>query len=110
MFKKSILKKYGGYSTNLNYTQDYYLFSKIILDNLKFKILKEKFTLVRKHVKQQSFLNRKKQLFENFKISLENIKKNKDFKDYMSFIKLVIFSKNDKFEKLKISKKKDNHK
>ena len=107
MFKKSNLKKLGGYSTNLNYTQDYHLFSKIILNNLKFKILNKKFTLVRKHVNQQSFINRKKQLIENLKISLENLrKKNKNTKDYMSFIKLIIFSENRKFEKLNILQKK----
>ncbi len=106
MFKKSILKKYGGYSTNFNFTQDYHLFSKIILDNLKVKILNKKFTLVRKHANQQSFRNRKKQLIENFEISLENIKKkNKNIRNYMSFIKLVIFSKNYNFEKLKILRK-----
>ena len=107
MFNKRIFKKLGGYSSNLNYTQDYHLFSKIILNNLKFKILNKKFTLVRKHSKQQSFLNRKKQLTENLRISLENLKKrNKDTRDYISFIKLVIFSENKNFEKLKILQKK----
>ena len=107
MFKKSNLKKLGGYSTNLNYTQDYNLFSKIILNNLKFKILNKKFTLVRKHVNQQSFINRHKQLIENLKISLKNLrKKNKNISDYISLIKLVIFSENRNFEKLNTLQKK----
>tara|TARA_Y100000816_G_scaffold263886_1_gene222635 strand:- start:491 stop:1489 length:999 start_codon:yes stop_codon:yes gene_type:complete len=107
MFKKSNLKKLGGYSTKLNYTQDYHLFSKIILNNFKFKILNKKFTLVRKHAKQQSFLNRKKQLIENLEISIENLrKKNKDTKDYISFIKLIIFSANRTFEKINVLQKK----
>ena len=107
MFKKSILIKYGGYSTNFNFTQDYHLFSKIILDNLKVKILNKNFTLVRKHSNQQSFRNRKKQLIENLKISLENIKKkNKNIKNYLSFVKLLIFSESEKFERLRISQKK----
>ena len=53
---KKVLKKLGGYSTNFNYTQDYHLFSKIILKNLKFKILNKKFTLVRKHIGNKVFL------------------------------------------------------
>lgn len=107
MFKKSILKKYGGYSKNFNYTQDYHLFSKIILNNHKFKILNKKFTLVRKHERQQSFMNRKKQLIENFKISSENVKKKtKNFDNYISFLKLIIFSEDSKFEKLKTLQKK----
>ena len=77
MFKKSNLKKFGVIPLNLNYTQDYNLFSKIILNNLKFKILNKKFTLVRKHVNQQSFINRKKQLIENLKNILRKFKKKK---------------------------------
>ena len=108
MFKKSILKKYGGYSKNFHFTQDYHLFSKIILDNLKVKILNKKFTLVRKHSKQQIFINKKKKLDENFKKSLKNIKKKiKIIKNFNSFIKLLIFSENQMFQKIDISKKKE---
>ncbi len=99
MVRKEILKKFGGYSLKLNYTQDYDLFSKIILNNYKIRILKKKFTQVRKHYDQQSYKNLKKQTNERIKISLRNIKtKLRVDNDILAFMKFVIKNKSKKFE------------
>ena len=106
MFRKNILKKAGGYSKKLNFTQDYDLISKIILSGYKVKVLKKKFTLVRKHMKQQSHLFKQQQLYERFHISCRNlnykIKLDKYFKNLLEYL---IFNKSKGFEKLSLSKK-----
>ena len=99
MFKKKIIKRLGGYSQNLKFAQDFDLVSKVLLNKHKIKILNKQFTLVRKHKKQQSFKNTKKQDLERYKIVLTNvgkkIKLNIYFKSLMEFI---ILKKNKKFE------------
>lgn len=106
MFRKEILKEIGGYSKKLNFTQDYDLISKIIFKGYKVKILKKKFTLVRKHKKQQSFLFKQNQLKESFCISYRNInhilKIDKYFKQLIEYL---IFNKSKSFERLSLNKK-----
>lgn len=106
MFRKNILKKIGGYSKKLNFTQDYDLISKIIFRGHKVKVLKKKFTLVRKHRKQQSYLFNQKQLNERFQISYRNIdNKLKIDNFFKSLLEYLIFNKSKSFEKLSSNKK-----
>ena len=99
MFKKKIIKKLGGYSQNLKFTQDFDLISKILLNKYKIKILNKHFTLVRKHKKQQSFKNTKKQDLERYEIVLKNIEKKIKLNIYFrSLIKFIILKKDKKFE------------
>lgn len=106
MFRKDILKKFGGYSKKLNFTQDYDLFSKIILKGHKIKILKKKFTLVRKHKKQQSQIFKKKQLKERYLTTFRNINYFTKIDNYFrSFIEHLILKNSNNFSKLSIRKK-----
>ena len=92
MFKKQIIKKLGGYSRNLKFAQDFDLVSKLLLNKHKIKILNKQFTLVRKHKKQQSFRNTKKQDLERHKIVLKNIKKKIKLNiHFRSLIKFIIY-------------------
>ncbi len=101
MFKTQIIKKLGGYCQNLKFAQDFDLISKILLNKHKIKILNKQFTLVRKHKKQQSFRNAKKQDLERHKIVLKNIKKKIKLNiHFRSLIKFIIFKKDKKFESL----------
>lgn len=107
MYRKSVLNKIGYYSEKLNYTQDYDLFSKIILKGYKVKILNKKFTLVRKHKKQQSYKFRKKQLKERLEIAFRNFSQiSKINKDTKLLIKFIIYNYSQKFDKIKLEKKK----
>ena len=106
MFRKKILKKTGGYSKKLNFTQDYDLISKIILRGYKVKVLNKKFTLVRKHRKQQSHLFKQQQLNERFHISCKNFNhKVKLDKYFKNLIEYLIFNKSKNFEKFSLNKK-----
>lgn len=99
MFKKLIIKKLGGYSKNLKFTQDFDLISKVLLNKHKIKILNKQLTLVRKHKKQQSFKNSKKQDLEKYKIVLRNIEKKIKLNIHSkSLIKFIILKKDKKFE------------
>ena len=99
MFKKLIIKKLGGYSQNLKFTQDFDLISKVLLNKHKIKILNKHFTLVRKHKKQQSFKNRKKQVLEKYNIVVKNIEKKIKLNIHLkSLIKFIILKKDKKFE------------
>ena len=73
MFRKKIIKKLGGYSQKYNYAQDFDLLSRILKNNYKIKVLNKHFSLVRKHKKQQSFKNKKKQDKERYEIVTKNI-------------------------------------
>lgn len=99
MFKKLIIKKLGGYSKNLKFTQDFDLISKVLLNKHKIKILNKQLTLVRKHKKQQSFKNSKKQDLEKYEIVLRNIEKKIKLNIHSkSLIKFIILKKDKKFE------------
>ncbi len=99
MFKKKIIKRLGGYSQNLKFAQDFDLVSKVLLNKHKIKILNKQFTLVRKHKKQQSFKNSKKQDLERYKIVLKNIEKKTKLDIHSkSLIKFIILKENKKFE------------
>lgn len=99
MFKKKIIRKLGGYSQNLKFAQDFDLISKILLNKHKIKILNKHLTHVRKHKKQQSFKNIKKQDLERHKIVLKNIGKKIKLNIYFrSLLKFIILKKDKKFE------------
>lgn len=108
MFRKKIVKKLGGYSQKYNYAQDFDLLSRILKNNYKIKVLNKHFSLVRKHKKQQSFKNKKKQDKERYEIVTKNIQsKTKLNKNTASLIKFMIFKKNKYYQKLPLKKQFD---
>ena len=105
MFRKSILKK-EFYSKKFKYAQDYDLFSKLIHNGCKVKVLNKKLTLVRKHNKQQSQKFSNKQLQERLEISCRNISHITKIDNYTkSLIKFIIFNECKIFEKISVKKK-----